>query len=324
MTVNSISNVQMSDVMMRLSSGQRINSASDDPAGLGIANRMEAQERGFQQGTRNVLDMQSLVNTAEAGLSSISGNLQRIRELTVQASNGILTDSDRQNIQFEIDALMTEIDDVSQRTEFNSMRLLDGSFSAEDNRGLHVSADPAGRGPTVSIGNMSSSMLMGPEPYNVVDSVRQANEATQISVGEVEIPPAPPEPPALVDIITGSGAPADEPEAGTVIPGEVTVTAFEPPGGDLLSRVDNALTQVAGQQSYLGAMSNRFDTTVASNQIANLNMAASRSRIQDQDMAMAVMELQQQQVLEQTQIQMQQIEQEQQEQQVMPMVAMLT
>lgn len=253
MTINNAVSRQLNDSMIRIATGQRINSAADDAAGLAISERLTAQIRGLEQGTRNVMDMQSLVNTAEGGLSNITDSLHRIRELSVQAAHGTLTESDRQNIQFEIDQLMQEIDATTQRTEFNTMRLLDGSFSAEDGRGLHVSADAAGRGPTVYIGNMSTGVIMGPEPYNVVS-------------GEFD-----------------------------------------------MDRIDAALSRVTRERAYLGAMYNRFDTTIASNQITNLNLAAARSGIRDQDIALAVMEMEQLRAIEQAQLQMQrrQMEQEQ-------------
>ncbi|MCL1999081.1 MAG: hypothetical protein FWG65_09980 [Turicibacter sp.] len=251
MTVNNIATNQMSQTMIQMSTGQRINSAADDAAGLAISERMTAQIRGNEQGTRNVADMQSLVNTAEGGLSTISESLLRIRDLNMQASNGILTDSDRQNIQMEVDQLVSEIDAIASRTQFNGMNLLDGSFSAQDGRGLHVAADASGLGPTVNIGNMSSSMILGPDPINVTDG------------------------------------------------------SFD------MQRIDEALSRVSNERSYLGAMSNRFDTTIANNQITNLNMAAARSNIADQDMAAGATQLAQQSIMEQVQMMMERQQQEQ-------------
>jgi flagellin len=206
------------------------------------------------------MDMQNLINTAESGLSSIGDNLQRIRELTLQAGNPIMTASDRGFLQAEINQLMQEIDSVSSRTEFNSMRLLDGGFSADDGRGLHTAADAAGRGPTVNIGNFSAGMLLGPDPMDV------------------------------------SGA----------VFGEAEITA-------ITDRLDNAMARVNRERSYLGAMSNRFDTTIATNQITNLNLAAGRSRIRDADIALEVMRLEQARVLEQTELMAQRRQQEQEQ-----------
>ena len=309
MTINNIASNQLNTSMIRISTGQRINSAADDAAGLAISERMTAQITGLDRATQNVQDMQNLVRTAEGGLTNISDSLQRIRELTVQSMNGILTDADRQNIQFEIDALIQEIDDVTQRTEFNTMRLLDGSFSAEDGRGLHTSADAMGRGPTVHIGNMNAAMLLGPQPYDLAEDARRSPAVVPPPETGTELPEiAPPEP----------GYEGIVPPIGTIPPGDLPPApasrpTLAPLESQLLQRVDDALTRVNRERSYLGAMYNRFDTTIASNQITNLNLAAARSGIRDADIALEVMNMTQQSIIEQAQLQAQrrQMEQEQ-------------
>ena len=117
--------------MQRLSSGLRINSAKDDAAGLAISERFTAQIRGNEVAARNANDGISLAQTAEGALGQIGSNLQRMRELAVQASNATNSDSDRASLNQEIQALATEIDRVSQSTEFNGTKLLDGSFTAK-------------------------------------------------------------------------------------------------------------------------------------------------------------------------------------------------
>lgn len=112
----------------RLSSGLRINSAKDDAAGLAISERMSTQIRGLNQANRNANDGISLTQTAEGALSEIGNNLQRIRELSVQASNATNTASDRAALQAEVTQLTSEIQRVSSQTQFNGMNLLDGSF----------------------------------------------------------------------------------------------------------------------------------------------------------------------------------------------------
>ena len=297
MTINNIASSQLQTSMMRISTGLRINSAADDAAGLAISEQLTAQIRGLDRGTENVMDMQNLVNTAEGGLDTITDNLHRIRELTLQAANGILTDSDRQNIQFEIDQLMTEINDVTQRTEFNTMRLLDGSFSAEDGRGLHTAADARGQGPTVYIGNMSTGRILGPEPYNVVE----ANRRPPVDEDQAMANPIPP--------IGDPGYEQVVPPIGVLPPGNPAPAP--PPSMDLLNRIDDALTMVTRERSYLGAMYNRFDTTIASNQITNLNLSSARSGIRDSDIALEVMRMEQASVLEQAQMMAERRQQEQ-------------
>tara|TARA_B100000929_G_scaffold234204_1_gene190699 strand:+ start:1258 stop:2553 length:1296 start_codon:yes stop_codon:yes gene_type:complete len=115
--------------MERLSSGLRINSAKDDAAGQAIANRMTAQITGLGQAQRNANDGISIAQTAEGSLNQVNDNLQRIRELTVQASNGTNSSSDLESIQNEIDQRLSEIDRISEETDFNGTKVLDGSVS---------------------------------------------------------------------------------------------------------------------------------------------------------------------------------------------------
>lgn len=114
----------------RLSSGLRINSAKDDAAGQAIANRMTAQVRGLTQAARNANDGISLAQTAEGNLNEINTNLQRIRELAVQAANDPNGTSDRTSIQEEITARLDEIDRIAGSAKFNETQLLDGSQSS--------------------------------------------------------------------------------------------------------------------------------------------------------------------------------------------------
>lgn len=108
----------------RLSSGKRINSAKDDPAGFAIANRMGAQIRGLQQASRNANDGISVAQTAEGALNEINYNVQRIRELTVQALSDSYNDKDRTSIQNEITQRLEEIDRIAKQTHFNGKSLL--------------------------------------------------------------------------------------------------------------------------------------------------------------------------------------------------------
>ena len=114
--------------LTRLSSGLRINSAKDDAAGLAISERMTSQIRGLNQAVRNANDGISLSQTAEGALGEIGNNLQRIRELSVQAANATNSASDRASLQAEAAQLSAEITRVASQTQFNGLNLLDGSF----------------------------------------------------------------------------------------------------------------------------------------------------------------------------------------------------
>jgi flagellin len=126
------SQVSLTTAMQRLSSGMRVNSAKDDAAGLAISQRFTAQIRGNDQASRNTNDAISLSQTAEGDLDQIGNNLQRVRELAVQASNASNSASDRASINNEATQLINEIDRVASNSSFNGTKLLDGSFSAKD------------------------------------------------------------------------------------------------------------------------------------------------------------------------------------------------
>lgn len=115
----------------RLSSGLKINHAKDNPAGLAIAKRMNAQLEGISKASENADGGISVIETADGALSEISEMIQRINELTVKASHGVLTDADRETIQEEINQLCDEIERIADTTEFNSQKLLDGTFDVK-------------------------------------------------------------------------------------------------------------------------------------------------------------------------------------------------
>lgn len=117
----------MQQAMNRLSTGQRINSASDDAAGSAIASRLTSEIRGTNQAIRNALDSQALIDTAEGAQQEIENILQRMRELAVQAANDTNSDGDRANIQLEIDQLATELDRIAVSTTWGGKQLLNGS-----------------------------------------------------------------------------------------------------------------------------------------------------------------------------------------------------
>lgn len=161
MNISSIAKNDMSALYKTLASGKRINSASDDAAGMAISKKLESMIDGIGKGTQNSYDMQNLVNTADGGMSNINDSLMRIRDLSVQASNSMLTTSDRNIIQNEIDELVGGISDMVNSTEFNTQNILDGSFV---NKNTASGAD--GEGLQVSLDSMSKEAL-GLDGYNV-------------------------------------------------------------------------------------------------------------------------------------------------------------
>ena len=128
--------LKMNKSIEKLSSGQRINRAADDAAGLAISEKMRAQLSSLEVAKRNVQDGISLVQTAEGAMDEIHSMLNRMRELTVQASNGIYTDEDRANIQLEMGELIAQIDDIANKTNFNGVELLKGAGNIKIQAGI--------------------------------------------------------------------------------------------------------------------------------------------------------------------------------------------
>ncbi|MDO3382606.1 flagellin N-terminal helical domain-containing protein [Gilvimarinus algae] len=116
----------------RLSSGQRINSAKDDAAGLAISNRMTSQVRGLDQAIRNANDGVSMIQTAEGALQESTNILQRMRELAIQSANGIYSKADRATLDAEVKQLVSELDRIAETTSFNGQKLLDGTLGKVD------------------------------------------------------------------------------------------------------------------------------------------------------------------------------------------------
>ena len=177
--LNAWKNLAITDGLMaksleKLSSGYRINRAADDAAGLAISEKMKAQTRGLRQAVRNAQDGISLIQTAEGALNEVHAILQRMRELVVQAGNGIYESDDLQMIQDEINQLVDEINEISTRTEFNTKKLLDGTVAEDttdpDNPvpgiSLQIGAN-AGQVMEISIAKMDSESL-GVQGVNIV------------------------------------------------------------------------------------------------------------------------------------------------------------
>ncbi len=142
--------------LQRLSSGLKINSAKDNPAGLAMAKRMNAQLMGLSMANQNASDGVSIIETADGAMSEISEMLQRMNELAVKAANGVESDGDRDVIQKEVSQLTEEISRVAEATEFNGQKLLNGEFSF---RGYIDSTAPnAGNNINIKVASYSSEV----------------------------------------------------------------------------------------------------------------------------------------------------------------------
>ena len=230
----------------RLSSGFRINSASDDAAGLQITDRMTSQVQGLNQAVRNANDAISLSQTAEGALSETTTALQRIRTLAVQSQNGINSSADRVALQKEVSALRTEISRISTTTQFAGVNLLSGDFSAKFLVGANA-------GQTISV-NLSSQALTraGVNGFSATGLGITAN-----------------------DVLTTGNASA------------------------MLANIDTAISAVGGLRADLGALQNRFQSTIRNLSNISENVSAARSQIKDTDFATETANLTRNQIIQQ-------------------------
>ena len=182
-----VTNGSVDKGMEKLSSGLRINRAGDDASGLAVSEKMRSQIRGLQRASKNAADGISFVQTAEGFLQESQDILQRLRELAVQASNGIYSAEDRMQIQVEVSQLVDEVDRIASHAQFNGMNLLTGRFARETGENivsgsmwLHIGANMDQR-ERVYIGTMTSKALgvrnIGDESILSLESPDASNRA---------------------------------------------------------------------------------------------------------------------------------------------------
>jgi len=150
---------QMNTAMERLSTGQRINSAADDAAGLAISSRMTSQIRGLDVGIRNANDAISMISTADGALIEVTNMLQRMRELALQASNGTTTSADRDYLNSEYANLLTEIDRIADNTQWNGGNILDGQANGTSATVKFQVGANGGQTVAVNFGNMTQGVV---------------------------------------------------------------------------------------------------------------------------------------------------------------------
>lgn len=243
--------------MEKLSSGLRINRAGDDAAGLAISEKMRGQIRGLEMASKNSQDGISLIQTAEGALTETHAILQRVRELVVQAGNTGTQDkaTDLQSIQDEISALTDEIDGISNRTEFNGKKLLDGTYKVDTatpanqkNLVFQIGAN-ATQQISVNIEDMGADALGIKEADGSIAALHSVND---------------------LDVTKFADNAADTADIG-----------FDAQ----LKVVDEAINQVSSQRAKLGAVQNRLEHTINNLSASGENLTAAESRIRDVDMA---------------------------------------
>ncbi|MGS7838480.1 flagellin [Stenotrophomonas maltophilia] len=188
----STSGSSLATTIQRLSSGSRINSAKDDAAGLAISERFGTQIRGTDVAIRNANDGISLAQVAEGSLTEIGNNLQRVRELSVQASNATNSASDRKALQAEVTQLVSEIDRVAKQSDFNGTKLLDGTFSSQlfqvgANAGQAIAIDKTIDAKAGSLGTSTFASGATDVLAASTDGSRITGKVMGVDIGTVEI-----------------------------------------------------------------------------------------------------------------------------------------
>ncbi|MBQ1198256.1 MAG: flagellin [Treponemataceae bacterium] len=182
-----VTNSNIQKDMEKLSSGMRINRAGDDASGLAVSEKMRSQIRGLNQASQNASNAISFIQTTEGYLQSTTDIVQRIRELAVQASNGIYTDEDRMQIQVEVSQLVAEVDRIASQAQFNGMNMLTGRFAKSTGENtvtasmwFHIGSNMDQR-TQVFIGTMTSTSLglkeLGSETIMSLAAPDDANRA---------------------------------------------------------------------------------------------------------------------------------------------------
>ncbi len=281
MTQNNLNKSQSSlgTAIERLSSGLRINNAKDDAAGQAIANRFTSNINGLNVAARNANDGISLAQTAEGALGEINNNLQRVRDLTVQAQNSSNSASDIDSIQSEVNQRMAEIDRVTKQTDFNGTKVLNTGAATGQTYSFQVGSKDAEK-ISISIGASSGWDLY------------QTSTAASGNGGTYS---------AASDLKDNTGATGNRKVAASGFD-VLTATATDASGNvtsGALKTIDDAIKSVDTQRSLLGASQNRFESTITNLNNTVSNLSAARSRIQDSDYATEVSNMSRAQILQQ-------------------------
>ncbi|ERJ17784.1 Flagellin protein [Salinisphaera shabanensis E1L3A] len=305
----------LNSAIERLSSGSKINSAKDDAAGQAISNRMTSQINGLKQASSNANDGISLAQTTEGALNQINDNLQRVRELSVQAANGTNSQSDLESIQNEITQRLGEIDRVSEQTAFNGTKVLDGSKTEIK---IQV-GDKDDQTISINLENMDSASL-GLGGFNVDGSVAYDETGSSLGADEALVSYTDADGNTAYAIEDSSAGAGNETYAAATVAADGTVsagTAVTPTGtvsavadgdtirGDAaktanpLATLDSALKQVDDLRSDLGAVQNRLDSAINNISTTEINISSARSRITDADYATEVSNMSKAQILQQ-------------------------
>ncbi len=281
-----LGNVQnsLTTTYQRLSSGMRINSAKDDAAGLQIADRLTSQINGLNQGNRNASDGIALAQTAESAMDEISGMLQKIRTLAVQANNGTNTNEDKNALSKEATALATEINRIAKQTTFagktilngqqaNSINPVDAANNANKGKSQSITLQVgSNKGDTISfsLNNLQFSKIAEDGKVTVGNVFGDANAKDKAFTKENNGDGV------TKVIFTAAGAPAS-----------------------IIEVMDQMIGYVDSQRADLGAIQNRLESSIRNQSNVAANEADARSRIRDADFAEESANLSQQSIIQQ-------------------------
>jgi flagellin len=243
----------------KLASGERINKAADDAAGLAISENLRADVRSLNQAKRNALDGVSLVQTAEGGLVETTNMLIRLRELAVQSASDTIGNTERGFLDQEYQALKNEIDRIANSTEFNGTRLLVGQTALPEDMQTGENSYPL-------------EVQISKDYYTQVDAIDQPNPVNIIKLD--------------LQNINAYSQGENSLQLNTSAAGEEIAGIDNKVGAQLsISRLDKAITQVASYRAYLGAIQNRLGSTINNLGVQVENLDTARSRIRDTDYA---------------------------------------
>ncbi|EKP0277149.1 flagellin [Aeromonas bestiarum] len=269
-------NKSLDTAYTRLASGLRINSAKDDAAGLQISNRLTSQINGLDQGNRNANDGISVAQTAEGAMDEVTAMLQRMRTLAQQSANDSNSKDDRKALQQEYKQLSTEINRIAGDTTFGGQKVLAGGYQGT----FQVGAEA---GQTISFKMTNSFKLTGIADMTLGAGKATIKAATAASLGDAWV----------VAVSSASTS-------------KVTWSDIDDIAGSTSSNAQIALANldfmigaVDGKRAELGAVQNRFDSTIRNQANISENVSAARSRIRDADFATETANLTKQNILQQ-------------------------
>jgi flagellin len=257
----------------KLASGERINKASDDAAGLAISENLRADVRSLNQAKRNALDGVSLVQTAEGGLNETTNMLVRLRELAVQAASDTIGNSERGFLDKEYQALKSEIDRIASSTEFNGTRLLVGQVNLPEEMQTGANAFPL-------------EVQISKDYYTESDSLENGNPTNIIRID--------------LQNLNAYSSGENSLNINQSMAGEEVAGIDNKVGAQMsIGRLDTAITQVNEYRSYLGSIQNRLGSTIANLGVQTENLDTARSRIKDTDFASETAEFTKMKILQQ-------------------------